>query len=73
MRDADGDRVGFQGQRYRTIERASGRVVEGDDKHPSEATEVMTAGPFWLDASKFDIFTWISEIISGTPGLSQFA
>jgi predicted lipid-binding transport protein (Tim44 family) len=39
----------------RTVERASGRVVEGDDKHPSEATEVWsfmrTRGGSWLLSS----------------------
>jgi predicted lipid-binding transport protein (Tim44 family) len=39
----------------RTIERVSGRVVEGDDKHPTEATEVWTfmrsRGASWLLSS----------------------
>src|SRR5215831_10136522 len=40
---------------------------------PDLATEVMTAGPFWFSALKFDIFTWNSEIMSefGLTGVSQ--
>src|SRR5215475_1747915 len=40
---------------------------------PDLATEVMTAGPFWFSALKFEVITLNSEIISefGFTGVSQ--